>query len=394
MARERRDDDLTEADREVMRLYDETKKPIDWDASDDAILALSREIHRKGGTGAAAPTEETTAGGAAPEGPEESGNVVQFAPRSPSFIHRVIHSPAMGFSLAASLMIGVFSGQVILPYVNLGVAPGYNDVVRDNKRLQHELDQSQTMLTRSLSAHGGAAVQSVGSIMQLTQALSGFDCASLSATLSKDMKIAVSGYVSSDADLQHLGEKLAGLDRTAEIVNQAVVAGKPACAFLDLLYQKAGAGTAVPSLPALRPFQHGPAYTAHERLVVEAEATSLYDGYLYVDYIQHDGTVLHMLPSAEKTANAVKAGARVLLGDGTQKYTVAPPYGTETLIILSSPVPLFHKSRPQIEPAKDYLDALRQALETAGKGKGTAKPMGNYLFIKTGPQNAAGSTGK
>ena len=38
MAREGRDDDLTEADRQVMRLYDDTKKPIDWDASDDAIL--------------------------------------------------------------------------------------------------------------------------------------------------------------------------------------------------------------------------------------------------------------------------------------------------------------------------------------------------------------------
>ncbi len=267
-------------------------------------------------------------------------------------------------------------------------------MVRDNKRLQHELDQSQTMLTRSLSAHGGTAAQPAGSIMQLTQALSGFDCASLSATLSKDMKITVSGYVSSDTDLQHLGEKLAGLDRTAAIVNQAMVAGRPACEVLDLLHQKASAGADIPGLPAVRPFQHSAAYTAQEKLVVEAEATSLYDGYLYVDYVQHDGTVLHMLPGADKAKNAVKAGERVRLGDGAQEFTVAPPYGTELLVVISSPVPLFGKARPQIEPAKEYLSALRGALETAGKRSGQPKVVSSYMFIKTGPAHAAGNTGK
>ena len=390
MARERRDDDLTEADRQVMRLYDDTKKPIDWDESDDAILALSRKIHAKGGKETTAPATEAKDGGAVAGAHEETGTVVPFAPQQRSFVHRVIHSPAMGFSLAASLMIGVFSGQVIMPYVDFGVSPGYDDVVRDNKRLQQELNQSQNLLTRSLSAHGGTAAQPAGSIMQLTQALSGFDCASLSATLSKDMKITVSGYVSSDADLLQLGEKLAGLDRTAAVVNQAMVAGKPACEVLELLHQKAGADAGLPTVPVIRPYQHGAAYVAHEKLVVEAEATSLYDGYLYVDFVQHDGTVLHMLPGPDRTANAVKAGERVRLGDGAQEYTVAPPYGTEMLAVISSPVPLFDKARPQIEPAKEYLGALRRALETAGKRNDLPKIVSNYQFIKTGPESAAG----
>jgi Domain of unknown function (DUF4384) len=385
MVREQRDDDLTEADRQVMRLYDDTKKPIDWDASDDAILALSREIHAKGG-------KETIAAAAAPEA--EASTVVPFAPRQRSFVHRVIHSPAMGFSLAASLMIGVFSGQVIMPYVDLGISPGYDDVVRDNKRLQQELNQSQTMLTRSLSAHGSTAAQPAGSIMQLTQALSGFDCASLSAALSKDMKITVSGYVSSDADLRQLGAKLAGLERTAEIINQATVAGKPACEVLELLHQKASADSSLPALPVIRPYQHGAAYVAGEKLVVEAEATSLYDGYLYVDFIQHDGTVLHMLPGSDKATNTVKAGERVRLGAGSQEYTIAPPYGTEILTVISSPAPLFNKARPQIEPAKEYLDALRRALETASKRSDLPKVMSGYQFVKTGPEHATGGIGK
>jgi len=371
MIRERDDDDLTEADREVMRLYEKESGSIDWDESDDAILALSREIHA-----GKAPAAEQAAEG------EQGSTVVPFAPRKRSFMHQVIHSPATGFAMAACLMIGVFAGQGIIPFVDLGVAPGYDKVVEDNKRLQSELNQTQTQLTRSLagSAATGTA-PATGTIMQLTQALSGFDCASLAATLSKDMKITVSGYVASDADLKQLGEKLAGFARTAEIVNQATVAGRPACAMLELLQQKTAAQADARTLPVVRPFGHGPEYAAEEKLVVEAEATSRFDGYLYVDFVQHDGTVLHMLPGPDRVGNTVKAGERVLLGNGPQEYTIAPPYGTEMLVVISSPTPLFKQARPQVEKADAYLAALRTALDGAGKDV-----VSNYAFVTTGPQ--------
>ena len=383
MIRERDDDNLTEADREVIRLYEKESRPIEWDASDDAILALSREIHSE-----KAPDAEND-GRSAP-GDGEAGTVVPFASRKRSFVHQVIHSPAMGFSLAASLMIGVFAGQGMLPVVDLGVAPGYDDVVRDNKRLQQELNQTQTQLTRSLS--GTAAMPPApteGSIMQLTQALSGFDCASLSATLSKDMKITVSGYVASDVDLKRLGEKLASFNRVTEIVNRATVAGRPACDVLELLHQKTAARADLPTLPVVRPYQHGPVFAADEKLVVEAEATTLYDGYLYVDFVQHDGTVLHMMPGPDRTTNAVKAGERVLLGHGPREYTIAPPYGNELLVVISSPTPLFEKPRPQTEKAEGYLAELRRALDTAETQTGGAQVVSNFLFITTGPGTAS-----
>lgn len=370
MVREREDDDLTEADRQVMRLYEEEQKPIDWDESDDAILAFSREIH-------AGSTDDTAGKPANDYDP----TVVPFAPRDakPSFLHQIIHSPAMGFSLAACLMIGVFAGQGVMPYMDLGVSPGYEDVVSDNKRLQGELDQVKTQLTRSLAGSGATAEPARAGIMQLTQALSGFDCASLSATLSKDMKITVSGYVASDADLQTLGTKLATFEKVAAIANQAKVAGWPSCEVLDILQRKASVPADQGALPVVGPFRHGPAYAAGDKLVVEAEATSLYDGYLYVDFIQHDGTVLHMLPG-----EAVKAGERVLLGNGTREFTIAPPYGTEMLVVVSSPVPLFGNDRPQAEKAKEYLGQLKQALDAAEKKVGAGKVASNYHFITTG----------
>jgi Domain of unknown function (DUF4384) len=374
MIRERDDDDLTEADREVMRLYEKESGPVEWDESDDAILAFSREIHA-----GKAPAAETAAED------EQASTVVPFAPRKRSFVHQVIHSPATGFAMAACLMIGVFAGQGVISLVDLGVAPGYDKVVQDNKRLQSELNQTQTQLTRSLA--GSAATgnaPATGTIMQLTQALSGFDCASLAATLSKDMKITISGYVASNADLKQLGEKLAGFQRTAEIVNQATVAGRPACAMLELLQQKTGAQADLRTLPAVQPFAHGPAFAAEEKLVVEAQATPLFDGFLYVDFVQHDGTVLHMMPGPDRTGNAVKAGERVLLGQGAQEYTIAPPYGTEMLVVISSPKPLFKEARPQVEKADAYLAALGTALDGAGK-----QVVSNYAFVTTGPKRAS-----
>lgn len=373
MVREREDDDLTEADRQVMRLYEEEQKPIDWDESDDAILAFSREIH-------AGSADDTAAPAGQPANDYDS-TVVPLAPRGqkPSFLHQIIHSPAMGFSLAACLMIGVFAGQGVMPYMDLGVSPGYEDVVEDNKRLQGELNQVKTQLTRSLAGTGAAAEPARAGILALTQALSGFDCASLSATLSKDMKITISGYVASDADLQKLGTKLAAFEKVAAIANQARVAGWPSCEVLDILQHKASLPADRAALPAVGPFQHGSAYVADEKLVIEAEATSLYDGYLYVDFIQHDGTVLHMLPG-----EAVKAGERVLLGNGPQEFTVAPPFGTEMLVVVSSPVPLFDKDRPQVEKAKAYLGQLKQALDAAEKKAGPDKVVSNYSFITTG----------
>jgi Domain of unknown function (DUF4384) len=376
MARET--DDLTEADRQVMRLYEEEASPIEWDASDEAVMAFAREIH-------AETDDQAEDSDASEQDSADTGTVVPFAPREKSRFHQVIHSPAMGFSLAACLMIGVFAGQGLNPYIDLGVSSGYQDVVQDNKRLQKELNQTRTQLTRSLNPSGGAPNLATSSIMQVAQTLGGFDCSTLTASMSKDLKVVISGHVSSEGDLRHLGERLAQLGSADAVVNDAKVAGWPACEALGILHHTASAQSAPSTLPIIRPFQHGLQYSASEKLIVEVTATSRYDGYLYVDFIQQDGTVVHMLPGPDRKNNAVKAGERILLGDGKQEYTIAPPFGREMLVVTSSPKPLFDKTRPQVEKAKEYLAALRGALAAAEAQGGTERIVSNYTFITTGP---------
>ena len=367
-------DELTEDDRRIMRLYEEETSQIDWDDSDDAVMAFAREIH-----------EGKESGPGAGDDSAEDSTVVAFKPRARTTFNRIIHSPAMGFSLAACLMIGVFAGQGLNPYLDLGVSPGYQDVVEDNKRLQKELNQTQTQLTRSLNPAGGTPTLASSSMLQISRALGGYDCASLTASMTEDLKVIVTGHVSSAADLRQLSDRLSQLDSQSAIVNDARVTGWPACEALSILYRKASATTDRSSLPFVRPYRHGLSYSASEKLVVEATATTRYAGYLYVDFIQQDGTVVHMLPGPDRKDNAVAPGERVLLGNGRQEFTIAPPFGEEMLVVTSSPKPLFDKPRPQIEKAEAYLKALRRALAaTDGEASG-AQVVSNYIFIKTGP---------
>ena len=75
------DDDLSAADKAVLRLYRDSKPPIEWDDSDDAILSLAQSVARTGDG------EEDRA--TAPESEAEVSTVVPFRrpePKTPSSV--------------------------------------------------------------------------------------------------------------------------------------------------------------------------------------------------------------------------------------------------------------------------------------------------------------------
>lgn len=389
MARDRRidDQDLTEADRIIIGLYDRTREPIAWDESDDAILSYAREV-RAAGPGAAG-----TDGGEGTASPTDGDgdNVVPFAPRGRGLLGRVIHSPATGFAMAASLMIGVFAGQGLSPYLDLGVAPGYQDLKERNERLSREVATGTGVRTRSIQVEPGApgaatSAESAGvSLASLSETLGGYECANLSAAVSADRRVRITGFVSTTQELRQLSRRLSGLPRRMEVVNQARVLGWPYCRALDLLIRAGGAHSPSERLPVVRPYDHGAEYVEGQNLVVEAAATTLYDGHIYVDLIQHDGSVVHLLWSPERLGREAAAGQQVLLGTAGATFTIVPPFGTEMLVVVSSPVRLFDTPRPQVEKAEEYLKALEDAVAKVPFADPERQVVSNYHFIETGP---------
>ncbi len=131
-------------------------------------------------------------------------------------------------------------------------------------------------------------------------------------------------------------------------------------------------------------------YHPGEVVIAEATATSLFDGYLYVDFYDVDGYVVHVLPSRHTdrhTDRHVAAGESLVLGDDRQPagftLMIIPRYGEEAFVVTSMRASLNAGMRPEVEPAADYLRALRDRLADLVR-RGVDRPMvWDYVRITT-----------
>ena len=82
-----------------------------------------------------------------------------------------------------------------------------------------------------------------------------------------------------------------------------------------------------------------------------------------------EGNVIHLRPGLHSTGDALKTHDWVELGG--RDYVACPPFGTDLVTAISTPLPLFARSRPLMERASDYLSDLHaqlQAMESADRG--------------------------
>jgi serine/threonine-protein kinase len=117
---------------------------------------------------------------------------------------------------------------------------------------------------------------------------------------------------------------------------------------------------------------------------------------LVVDYVAHDGTLLHLYPQVADPKNHLDAdirrvfqpGETVDLGNprpGHPAWEVGPPYGTDMIIAIASSQPLFDRPRPDdSESAAEYLRALQAALDAAQRSG--AQLAGNAILVDTLPK--------
>jgi eukaryotic-like serine/threonine-protein kinase len=207
--------------------------------------------------------------------------------------------------------------------------------------------------------------------------LDGFRCADLEPSLSRDYDLTVSGFVSSAADAARLKTALGGIDAIKQVAASVAVFVWPHCEVVKHLVA-AGAlhGGAPPQLHVNKPDL---TYRAGDKLVIRVTASRRFDGYLYVDYLDNAGTVVHMFPANPRADNAVKAGQEVTLG-AAGIYEISEPFGPNLIVAISSPRPLEHATA-QMEDAKTYLPALAQAL-AAARAAGTP-PQAAFTVINT-----------
>lgn len=128
-------------------------------------------------------------------------------------------------------------------------------------------------------------------------------------------------------------------------------------------------------------------YSGGEKLFFDLTAPD-YPAYLYVDYFDAAGDVIHLRPNATialqltPPKSALRIGTKSAADPGLQ-ITVGPPYGQEIAVAFAASSPLYAGHRPLSEAASAYLDFLRDQIARAKAQDPDFKGEWVYFLIET-----------
>lgn len=205
-------------------------------------------------------------------------------------------------------------------------------------------------------------------------------CAALNATLS-DGNLKVQGYVSSQFDVKRLERELQALPGARGVDADLSRVSEEKCGVIDLYEPYWRINKAGRQGTSIRTRAESGELTEGDPLVVQI-TTPPYESYVNVDYYSLDGGVVHLVPGPRVQANQAPANYAATIGD-LGEWIIAEPFGTELVVVLTTPRPLFEELREEAEPGADYLLALREQLERMGREAGADKITADFVMINT-----------
>ncbi|MWD30191.1 DUF4384 domain-containing protein, partial [Aquicoccus sp. SCR17] len=130
-------------------------------------------------------------------------------------------------------------------------------------------------------------------------------------------------------------------------------------------------------------------YAEGDRLVLDLSAPD-YDAYLYVDYFDASGQVIHLQPNETVPLDLVPAKSAQQVGARNEgepglSITIGPPYGQELAVAFAASEPLYDEPRPLVEPAGPYLDFLRERIAAAREADPEFRGEWVYFLVVTRP---------
>lgn len=128
-------------------------------------------------------------------------------------------------------------------------------------------------------------------------------------------------------------------------------------------------------------------YVAGDPLVMSLTAPD-YPAYVYVDYFDADGNVIHLSPNDRAPLQAVQPKSALQIGaenaDAPGLFvTIGPPYGQEIAAAFAASAPLYEGTRPLVEPAGAYLEWLKEKVAAARTEHADFKGEWVYFFVTT-----------
>jgi hypothetical protein len=208
-------------------------------------------------------------------------------------------------------------------------------------------------------------------------------CSALSAAV-QDHSLTVRGYVSQQYGAGHLKETLAALPGVDALTLAVEPLADDKCDTVNALSPywvrnwQAGRVAELHVRPASGQLSDG------DPLVVDV-STPGYDSYVNLDYYQLDGSVVHMVPSPRAKDNQAPPHYSATIGSAGD-WIISKPFGSEMVVLLITPVPLFDKPRAESESRADYLRALNTRLAQISGKYGQDHLVADFAPITTKPR--------
>ncbi len=167
----------------------------------------------------------------------------------------------------------------------------------------------------------------------------------------------LSGFVASDNDLNLIKREVAKMPNSS--IGNIFVAPWPQCEALQTL-QKSLAEIDQPKIVVA---SNGDLRDGDTLPITIRSPSQI--SYLYVSYIQADGSVVNLVQPTGLTPPPTLPNTVLTFGDGQEgraKFTISPPFGREMIIAVASRSPLFEQDLPATQTEREYLTTLRRAL--------------------------------
>jgi hypothetical protein len=200
---------------------------------------------------------------------------------------------------------------------------------------------------------------------RLAAATAPFSCASVSYALQPDRSVRFSGHVATPEDLMRLRRDVAAIPGIGQPAFDMQVMARPHCEVAALLTPLTD--------PALRDGlslgfigKSAEAFIG-ERLSLDVRAPG-FDSYLYIDYFDSGGQVLHLYPNERDRFNLRPWRSRFVLFK-TPPWTVCGNVGQQLVAMTAAARPLFPARRPEVEDAQEYIANFGEAIKKLPQGQ-------------------------
>ena len=200
---------------------------------------------------------------------------------------------------------------------------------------------------------------------QLAAATASHGCGSVSYSLASDRKVRISGHLTSAEDVARVRRQVTAIAGIGEPSFDIALMPRPHCEIAALLGSLAD--PAVRDGLSLAFVGNAGEIRIGEQPSFDVHAPG-FDSYLYIDYFDSGGQVLHLFPNGRDRFNLRPWRNHFILFK-SPLWTVCGNVGRQLVTMIATAKPLFPARRPDVEDAADYIGVLAEALRTIPPAK-------------------------